>query len=36
MTKWVFAKHRRLKKLFDGKEGRPRYPRRGVILPPFL
>ncbi|KAK2985222.1 hypothetical protein RJ640_009325 [Escallonia rubra] len=23
-------------KLFDGKEGRPKYPRRWVILPPFL
>lgn len=22
--------------IFDGKEGRPRYPRRWVILPPFL
>ncbi|MCI11519.1 trans-23-enoyl-CoA reductase [Trifolium medium] len=22
--------------MFDGKEGRPRYPRRWVILPPFL
>ncbi|KAE9451440.1 hypothetical protein C3L33_16686, partial [Rhododendron williamsianum] len=22
--------------LFDGKEGRPKYPRRWVILPPFL
>ena len=36
MTNWALAKHRRLKKLFDGKEGRPRYPRRWVILPPFL
>ncbi|VAH56858.1 unnamed protein product [Triticum turgidum subsp. durum] len=22
--------------LFDGKDGRPKYPRRWVILPPFL
>ncbi|KAL5101623.1 hypothetical protein RYX36_005950 [Vicia faba] len=36
MTNWALAKHRRLKKLFDGKEGRPRYPRRWVILPPLL
>ncbi|KAL9316103.1 hypothetical protein ACSQ67_017104 [Phaseolus vulgaris] len=36
MANWALAKHRRLKKLFDGKEGRPRYPRRWIILPPFL
>ncbi|GER51346.1 3-oxo-5-alpha-steroid 4-dehydrogenase family protein [Striga asiatica] len=36
MTNWALAKHRRLKKLFDGKDGKPRYPRRWVILPPFL
>ncbi|CBI31676.3 unnamed protein product, partial [Vitis vinifera] len=36
MTNWALAKHRRLRKLFDGKEGRPKYPRRWVILPPFL
>ncbi|XP_010253190.1 PREDICTED: very-long-chain enoyl-CoA reductase [Nelumbo nucifera] len=36
MSNWALAKHRRLKKLFDGKEGRPKYPRRWVILPPFL
>ncbi|XP_019461885.1 PREDICTED: very-long-chain enoyl-CoA reductase-like isoform X3 [Lupinus angustifolius] len=36
MSNWAIAKHRRLKKLFDGKEGRPRYPRRFIILPPFL
>nr|GLL20850.1 very-long-chain enoyl-CoA reductase [Ipomoea trifida] len=36
MTNWALGKHRRLKKLFDGKEGRPKYPRRWVILPPFL
>ncbi|KAJ6727055.1 3-OXO-5-ALPHA-STEROID 4-DEHYDROGENASE [Salix purpurea] len=34
MTNWALAKHRRLKKLFDGKDGRPKYPRRWVILPP--
>lgn len=36
MTNWALGKHRRLRKLFDGKEGRPKYPRRWVILPPFL
>lgn len=36
MTNWAFAKHRRLRKLFDGKDGRPKYPRRWVILPPFI
>ncbi|XP_061995574.1 very-long-chain enoyl-CoA reductase [Rosa rugosa] len=36
MTNWALGKHRRLKKLFDGKDGRPKYPRRWVILPPFL
>nr|WDA53431.1 aery-long-chain enoyl-CoA reductase [Erycina pusilla] len=36
MSNWAMAKHRRLKKLFDGKEGRPKYPRRWVILPPFF
>ncbi|KAI3777970.1 hypothetical protein L2E82_06881 [Cichorium intybus] len=36
MTNWAIAKHRRLKKIFDGKEGRPKYPCRYVILPPFF
>ncbi|WCJ19605.1 Very-long-chain enoyl-CoA reductase [Euphorbia peplus] len=36
MTNWALAKHRRLKKLFDGKDGKPKYPCRWVILPPFL
>lgn len=36
MTNWAFAKHRRLKKLFDGKDGRLKYPRRWVILPPLI
>ncbi|KAF3331621.1 very-long-chain enoyl-CoA reductase [Carex littledalei] len=36
MTNWAVGKHRRLRKLFDGKEGRPKYPRRWVILPPFF
>lgn len=36
MSNWAIGKHRRLKKLFDGREGRPKYPRRWVILPPFF
>ena len=32
---WAAAKHRRLRKTFDGKEGREKYPRRWIILPPF-
>lgn len=36
MTDWALGKHRRLRKIFDGKEGRSKYPRRWVILPPFL
>lgn len=36
MTNWALGKHRRLRKLFDGKNGQPKYPRRWVILPPFL
>ncbi|KAI3734873.1 hypothetical protein L6452_14353 [Arctium lappa] len=37
MTNWALAKHRRLIKVFDGKDGRAKYPSgRWVILPPFL
>lgn len=36
MSDWALGKHRRLRKLFDGKDGRPKYPSRWVILPPFL
>ncbi|KAJ7565536.1 hypothetical protein O6H91_02G064500 [Diphasiastrum complanatum] len=36
MTNWALPKHRRLKKLFDGKEGRAKYPKRWVIFPPFI
>ncbi|GAB4814030.1 hypothetical protein N2152v2_001076 [Parachlorella kessleri] len=35
MAVWAAGKHRRLKKTFDGKDGRPKYPRRWVMLPPF-
>ncbi|PKU83135.1 very-long-chain enoyl-CoA reductase-like [Dendrobium catenatum] len=36
MYNWSIAKHRRLNKLFDGKDGRPKYPKRWVFLPPFF
>jgi very-long-chain enoyl-CoA reductase len=36
MVQWALSKHRRLTKLFDGKDGRDKYPRRWVILPPVL
>ncbi|CAI5491267.1 unnamed protein product [Closterium sp. Naga37s-1] len=36
MAEWALAKHKRLVKLFDGKEGRPKYPRRWIMLPPFF
>ncbi|GIL45180.1 hypothetical protein Vafri_2504 [Volvox africanus] len=36
MTQWAIAKHKRLVKTFDGKDGRPKYPRRWIVFPPFL
>eukprot|EP00244_Chara_vulgaris_P005925 TRINITY_DN2272_c0_g1_i2.p1 TRINITY_DN2272_c0_g1~~TRINITY_DN2272_c0_g1_i2.p1 ORF type:complete len:309 (-),score=52.90 TRINITY_DN2272_c0_g1_i2:118-1044(-) len=36
MALWALARHKRLVKLFDGKDGRPKYPRRWVMLPPFF
>lgn len=36
MINWALGKHRRLVKLFDGKDGRPKYPWRWAILPPFI
>lgn len=36
MAIWAAAKHARLRKLFDGKDGRPKYPRRWIMLPPFF
>eukprot|EP00775_Hariotina_reticulata_P013395 gene13395-13523_t len=36
MAEWARGKHRRLVKLFDGKEGRDKYPRRWVMFPPLL
>jgi very-long-chain enoyl-CoA reductase len=36
MALWAIAKHARLRKVFDGKDGRQRYPRRWKMLPPFF
>jgi very-long-chain enoyl-CoA reductase len=37
MGQWAIGKHARLKRLFNGKDGVPRYPRnRWVMLPPFF
>jgi very-long-chain enoyl-CoA reductase len=36
MSVWALQKHRRLQRQFDGKDGRPKYPRRWVMLPPFF
>ena len=33
MAAWAAAKHARLRKVFDGKEGRAKYPRRWKMLP---
>jgi very-long-chain enoyl-CoA reductase len=36
MALWAKAKHARLRKTFDGLEGRERYPKRYIMLPPFF
>jgi len=36
MADWANKKHARLRKTFDGKEGRPKYPRRWKMLPPLF
>ncbi|KAK9842611.1 hypothetical protein WJX74_002505 [Apatococcus lobatus] len=36
MCVWAQGKHRRLRKMFDGQDGRPKYPRRWIMLPPFF
>mmetsp|Transcript_2250 Transcript_2250/g.5965 ORF Transcript_2250/g.5965 Transcript_2250/m.5965 type:complete len:308 (-) Transcript_2250:690-1613(-) len=36
MAIWAAAKHARLRKIFDGKDGREKYPRRWIMLPPFF
>ena len=35
MYLWAVQKHKRLRRQFDGKDGRPKYPRRWIIMPPF-
>jgi len=36
MWAWAVQKHRRYRKDFDGKEGRPLYPRNRKVMFPFL
>ncbi|KXZ51775.1 hypothetical protein GPECTOR_11g219 [Gonium pectorale] len=36
MVQWAIAKHNRLRKTFDGKDGRPKYPKRWIVFPPFI
>ena len=36
MAQWAAAKHARLRKVFDGTGGKPKYPRRWKMLPPFF
>ena len=36
MAQWAIGKHARLRKMFNGQDGKPRYPRRWIMLPPFL
>ncbi len=35
MAVWAKGKHKRLRKQFDGQEGREKYPKRWIMLPPF-
>lgn len=36
MMQWAIAKHKRLRKLFDGKNGKPKFRRPFILLPPFF
>lgn len=36
MAQWAIGKHARLRKIFNGKDGMPKYPRRWIMLPPVL
>jgi len=36
MFPWAVQKHKRLKKLFDGTNGRKKFKRRFIVLPPFF
>jgi very-long-chain enoyl-CoA reductase len=36
MAAWAAGKHARLRKTFDGRDGREKYPKRWIMLPPFF
>lgn len=36
MAIWALQKHKRMLKQFDGKDGREKYPKRWIMLPPFF
>ncbi|DBA68491.1 hypothetical protein WJX79_009354 [Trebouxia sp. C0005] len=36
MSQWALGKHKRLRKMFDGKDGRAKYPTRWIVFPPLL
>eukprot|EP01015_Nassula_variabilis_P012318 TRINITY_DN1999_c0_g2_i1.p3 TRINITY_DN1999_c0_g2~~TRINITY_DN1999_c0_g2_i1.p3 ORF type:complete len:115 (+),score=15.18 TRINITY_DN1999_c0_g2_i1:206-550(+) len=36
MTLWALKKHRRYFKEFDGKDGRPKYPRNRKAMFPYI
>lgn len=36
MAIWAAGKHARLRKIFDGKDGREKYPKKWIMLPPFF
>lgn len=36
MAVWAAGKHARLRKTFDGRDGREKYPRRWIMMPPFF
>ena len=36
MVDWAMAKDKRLRTLFDGKDGKPKFRRMFKILPPFI
>lgn len=36
MAQWAVGKHARLRKTFDGRDGRKKYPRRWIMMPPFF
>lgn len=36
MLQWAAAKHARLRRTFDGKDGRAKYPKRWIMLPPLF